>query len=377
MGKKLTQEEVIKRFEEVHGNKYDYSKVVYNGINKKVVINCPEHEEFLQTPNNHFKYGCFKCGMNNLGKPVSQHIKDFKKIHFDKYDYSKINFKNTMTKIEIICPEHGSFWQTPLSHKSGNGCPKCAKEKQRIDTKEFLNSLPKDYFNKYDYSKTKYVNRFKKIEVICKNCGKSFWCIPNNHLKGTVDKDNTYCPNCYINKNTYSQERIIKDFKKVHSDYDYSLVKYINTMTKVQIICKKCKCSFWQKPNDHKMGAGCPNCKRTKGEKRIGMILEENNINFIREYRFKDCKYKNTLPFDFYLPELNILIEYDGKQHYEPVPHFGGEKAFQETQERDKIKTEYCLENNIELIRIPYWNFYNIEEVLKPVITGSRELVQR
>ena len=86
---------------------------------------------------------------------------------------------------------------------------------------------------------------------------------------------------------------------------------------------------------------------------------------YIREYRFDNCKYKYRLPFDFYLTEYNICIEYDGKQYYEPVEYFGGEKAFKETKKRDATKNNYCQNNDIKLIRIPYWEFDNIENILE------------
>jgi len=364
MGKKLTQEEVIKRFKEVHGDKYDYSKVIYHKSKSKVIIICPEHGEFLQTPNNHLKYKCPKCSI--LKKPIKKHIKDFKKVHNNKYNYSKVHYINTMTKIEIICPKHGSFFQTPMSHKSGNGCPECSKEKQSGKLENFLKSLPIEHFNKYDYRKVKYINRFEKIEVICKNCNKSFWCIPNNHLKN--NPDNSFCPNCYINKNTYSQDKIIYDFKEIHRNkYDYSKVHYINTMTKVEIICLE-HGSFFQKPNDHKNGSGCPICAQknseSKGERRVREFLEENNIKYSQEVKLFD-----NYRFDFYIKDLNTVIEYDGKQHFEPVPYFGGLEGFLKTQERDKIKTEYCIKNDIRIIRIGY--FEDIEEVLNELTINS------
>jgi len=361
MGKKLTQEEIIKRFEEVHGDKYDYSKVNYINSGTKVNIICPEHGEFLQTPSNHLKYNCPKC--SNLKKSIESHIKDFKKIHGDKYDYSKVQYINTMTKVEIICPKHGSFFQTPMSHKSGNGCPKCSKEKQSGKLSNFLKTLSKEHFDKYDYSKVNYTNRFKKIEVICKKCNKSFWCIPNNHLKN--NSENTFCPNCYINKNTYTKDKIISDFKKIHGDkYDYSKVQYINTMTKVEIICPE-HGSFFQRPNDHRNAVGCPKCAQenseSKGERKVREFLEENNIKYSQEVNLF-----NNYRFDFYLEDLNTVIEYDGKQHFEPVDYFGGLEGFLKTQERDKIKTEYCLENNIRIIRIAY--FEEVEEVLEGIL---------
>lgn len=109
---------------------------------------------------------------------------------------------------------------------------------------------------------------------------------------------------------------------------------------------------------------GCPHCRESKGEKEIRRILIENDIEFIKEYRIKDCKFKTSLPFDFYLPKLNIFIEYDGEYHYQIIDFFGGLDKFISRKINDTIKTEYCKRNDIKLIRIPYWEKNNIEEIL-------------
>jgi len=296
MPKKLTQEEVIKRFKEVHGDKYDYSKVIYKGTSTKVEIVCPEHGSFFQKPNSHFrKVGCPKCAKIKLGKLKISKVKnsivmEFQNVHGDKYNYSKVNYKNSNTPIEIICPEHGSFFQLYHDHKNGSGCPMCA-----------------------------------------------------NILKSSKMKN--------------SKEDIIRIFKSVHASYNYSKVNYKNTTTKVEIICSK-HGSFWQSPMSHRAGNGCPKCSESKGERRVREFLESNNIKYSQEIKLFE-----NYRFDFYLEDLNTVIEYDGKQHYEPVKYFGGLEGFLKTQERDKIKTEYCLKNNIRIIRIGY--FEDIKEILE------------
>ena len=149
--------------------------------------------------------------------------------------------------------------------------------------------------------------------------------------------------------------------------------EYIGCMDKnLKITCPDCGKVFitsyyaFMKHN----GQRCPECTNVEshGEYEVRMFLEQNGINYIPQYRFNDCKYKNTLPFDFYLPDYNVLIEYDGEQHYKPV-NWGcdkdeREKLFKLTQIRDQIKTEYCKNNNIKLIRIPYYDFNNISTIL-------------
>lgn len=110
---------------------------------------------------------------------------------------------------------------------------------------------------------------------------------------------------------------------------------------------------------------GCPLCNKiSKGEDEIYSYLVEYKIQFIKEYRFSDCFYKRRLPFDFYLPDYNTVIEYNGEQHYKPVKIFGGTKHYEETVLRDQIKQDYCKNNNIVMIIIPYWDFKNIRNIL-------------
>lgn len=116
-------------------------------------------------------------------------------------------------------------------------------------------------------------------------------------------------------------------------------------------------------PSHLKQNCGCPICNESKGEKFIRLYLEKKDIKFIQEYKFEDCKHKRSLPFDFYISDYNLCIEFDGIQHFKEVKHFG-KKSFKDTQIRDEIKDNYCKENNINLIRIPYWELDNMEDIL-------------
>lgn len=108
----------------------------------------------------------------------------------------------------------------------------------------------------------------------------------------------------------------------------------------------------------------CQKCTTSKGEKRIEKYLLDNNIEFKDQHRFQECKYNKTLPFDFYIPSMNLAIEYQGEQHYKSIKHFGGEENFKIQQKRDQIKREYCKENHIRLLEIPYTDYNNIECIL-------------
>ena len=281
-----------------------------------------------------------------MKKNIDDFIREASGIHNNKYDYSKTNYIKTKMKIEIICPIHGSFWQTPNNHLSQKqGCPKCGGTK-KITTEEFISkaNLSQDYL--YNYSKSNYVNNKTKIEIICDKHG-SFWQTPQDHLKGSG------CPKCKgWNKTT---KEFINEAVSLHGNiYNYSKTNYIKSSSKVEIICDK-HGSFWQTPNNHLRGAGCGKCKnKSKGEYKIEKILIENNISFYQQQTFDNCRYKGLLKFDFYLPALNFCIEYDGIQHFESFNYFGGEKKLKETKKRDGIKNNYCKNNNINLLRIKY-----------------------
>lgn len=278
--------------------------------------------------------------------------------HGKRYDYSKVNYIGTHSKVMIICKIHGEFEQVAKSHFNGSGCSKCVGLK-KSNTNDFIEKSILRHGDKYDYSMVKYVTSYNKVIIICKKHG-TFEQKPNKHLSGQG------CAKCnIINTNFF----ILKSME-IHSDkYDYSMVDYINNMIKVNIICKK-HGIFKQIPNNHLAGSGCSKCKISKGEDKIISILSDNRIEYIYQKTYNDCLSNNgnKLRFDFYLPYYNLCIEYDGEQHFEAITFFGGEKALDTLRKRDDIKNKYCLFNNIELLRIPYYDYDNIEHIIRSKI---------
>lgn len=237
-----------------------------------------------------------------------QFIEKAIKKHNGFYNYSLVNYITAQTKVKIICPNHGVFEQQPNNHLFGQGC---------------------------------------------------IWCMGDNVRKARK----------------FTTEQWIEKFRDKHGDrYDYSIVKNQNgpgTKFKVIIICKN-HGEFLQRPQAHSKGEGCPYCNISKGEDEIEKYFIKNNIGYSREYRFDKClnpKTNKKLPFDFYLPKYNMVIEYHGEQHYKRTGHFeqraGGLKGL---QCRDQIKKEFCLQNNILYIEISYKEFENINKILKEKI---------
>lgn len=330
-----------------HNFKYDYSKVVILKDKPHVEIICPSHGSFFQNRYSHLQgIKCPRCSLiekKKLNSTTESFIKKSIKIHGDKYDYSKVDYINSRIKIEIICPSHGTFYQSPYIHLDKSGCPLCGKERIKVSLEEFKERANIKHNFKYDYSKVKYNTTDDKILIICPYHG-DFKQEADSHLRGKG------CKKCI----SPTLNQLIIKFRKVHGDkYDYSKVEYKKAIEKVDIICKE-HGLFSQTPNSHLNGNGCPVCKESHGERDIRNFLIENNIKFESQYRFDDCRNKFTLPFDFYLPEHNLCIEYQGRQHFEAVDMFGGEEALEKTKERDKIKFQFTHKKNIYLLYIRY-----------------------
>lgn len=405
----MKREEAISKFGELYGNRYDYSKVGdIISTSDKIIIVCPIHGEFVKTVNNHLHgQGCPECKKEErIKNGQDKFIKMGGVIHNGKYDYSKVNYINNRTKVCIICPEHGEFWQEPSSHLSGCGCPKCANKNKTLDevighckevhgdkydysllttpnlsikqkiickkcgnifemslnnhiyqkqgckfcshrsyaytTDEFIKRAREIHGDRYDYSKVKYKNKYEKVCIICPEHGE-FWQMPDKHVNSKQG-----CPKCSSFHKMNTDEFIQKAIEKHGNWFDYSNVDYKNNDTKVCIVCPE-HGEFWQTPHSHLQGKGCPKCH------------EENNVNEIKLFNFLNenydgeiiSQYKDTWlngqTLDIYIPSKKIGIEYQGIQHFRPVKFFGGIKKYEYTKSKDKEKYDKCKANGVKL----------------------------
>jgi very-short-patch-repair endonuclease len=352
--KRIDKDEFIRRSKIHHDDNYDYSLVNYKNNRTKVVIVCKKHGNFEQVPESHMNgFGCNKCS-NNYNLTNEEFIDKLKMIFGNKINYDKIEYKSQNHKVTINCSKHGDSLKFPQSLLRGSGCNKCEIKNFKIDASLFTERANVVHNFKYDYSSLEYVNDRTKVKIICKKHG-LFLQTPNTHLSGSG------CPICSGRYN-YTNSEFIEKSKKIHYDkYEYPNCNYKNAHTKVKILCKK-HGVFTQNPSCHLQGQGCPSCKESKGEIFINEYLVKREIKFIRQKTFNKCKNKSLLYFDFYLPELNLCIEYDGEFHYKPI---FGIKYLEETTKRDIIKNNYCEKNNIRLLRIPYTEFNKIPEILE------------
>ena len=275
----------------VHGDKFDYSKVNYINGETKVIIICPKHGEFEQTPANHYRHDCKKCSeeitSELLRKKTENFIEKSNKIHEDKYTYDKVNYLSAGDKVIITCPDHGDFEQIANVHLLGKGCPDCGKERSVILM-------------------------------------------------------------------TKTNQEFIEDAVNIHEDkYDYSLVEYVNTNTQISIICTE-HGEFNQLPRAHLRGAGCPNCNRFKTEKLCISIIEHlTDHKFIKcRPSFLDGLELDGFNADLQLAiEYNGEQHYKIVDYF----HRNGIYDLLTQVEHDKLKKRKCQENGIYLMIVPHY----------------------
>jgi hypothetical protein len=291
-----------------------------------------------------------------------------KQIHGAIYDYSKSVYTTALTKLCVVCPIHGIFSQLPSNHLQGRGCKQCSDKRKVLTIENFIEKAIKVHGIRYNYTQSKYVNSHRKIFIIC-NIHGLFSQTPNDHLAGYG------CQYCSRNKKMTTNE-FIERATTIHGlVYDYSIVDYKNNLTKVNILCKK-HGVFQQRPGDHINGQGCPKCHLSFGEQKIMRWLTDRNIEYVHEKSFDDCVNPLTnkrLKFDFFIASRNLLIEYDGEQHFYAGRVMDGqytttEQDLKDIQFRDNFKNEYSKRNNIVLYRIPYTKRDSISTILENII---------
>ncbi len=408
--RKMSEEEFIDKCIKKHGTRYDYSLTNYVNSRTKVSIICKKHGIFEQLPKHHYNgQNCPRCfGNLNLLKEefikmsnrneysydllpeiikmkntiriiniengliyhqlVNNHlnglkptkiestslVKTLKTIHQDNYEYVIDREIYRLTeKILIVDNETGEEFEYRVDRHLKGMCP------NKVTLRYFIVKSKKVHSNKYDYSLVKEINGIKnKVDIICPEHGVYRQRV-SNHMNL---KDG--CPMC-VGKGKWNTEILKEYFNKVHlNKYDYTNVIFSGVSNKVEIICNL-HGSFLQNIHKHLKGQGCPECTfNSKGEEYIKSHLEDLKIKYIRQHGFDSCRFKNKLSFDFYLPELDTCVEFDGIQHFKPVEEFGGLKEFEKIKLRDECKNKWCLENNINLIRIRYDQIDRIREML-------------
>ena len=303
MATKWTQESIVLKLQELHPN-LDFSQFIFTSVNNKSIIVCSIHgPREMKVMNLLRGSSCKLCRPQSQKRTPAQIIKQMKEKHLDKYSYPTFkNYTNPNQIIEILCPEHGIFKQQIIHHTNGSGCEKCHDRSfNRKDLEYHVSTIPLSISKYFEYKDIFYKYGESYLRLYCNRCNKE-------HEQITYRcKNNDTCPNC---NGSYLESKGILEIKE---------------------------------------------------------YLRNNNIIFEKEKTFKNCinpvsGYK--LRFDIYIEHLDCCIEFDGIQHYKETEFFGGMDRLEQSKYRDNLKTKYCEENNIKLIRIKYNKVREIKKIL-------------
>lgn len=434
MATKYSLDDFIAKAIGVHGPKYDYSKAIYINSKSKLIIVCPDHGDFEQRACHHIQgQGCPKCKLLKLGNIFSSTTELFisksSKIHNHKYDYSEVDYKNVKTKVKIICPIHGDFYQTPNSHLRGKGCPVCGLQRDRITFEEFLIKAQAVHNNYYEYIEFNNLCVSDKIRIICVEHGEFFQSI-RSHLAGhgchycsyniasrderirrfneihnnrynydEIGSDVRYhkkisitcyvhgifeqtvgnhlaghgCPKCNIvgGFNKLDIESFINKANSKHDvKYAYNNAIYVNNRTKLSITCDK-HGDFQQSPSNHLAGNGCPICalssSSSKAEDEIIAIIPDEYL-IIRHDRELIAPYE----LDILVPQAHLAIEYHGDYFH----------SFNRSESvRDKFKHYYkhdlCKQNSIKLFQFFEYEWNNKRNIIESMLRHQFRLSKR
>lgn len=313
--------------------------------------------------------GCPKCA-GNIKKTHQQFCDELTIINPNIKVIGK--YIGNQTKIEVECLKDKYRWfATPKNLLRGTGCPKCSGKMQKTH-EQFCKELHRVNPNVKVLGAYQTINT--PIEVECLKCGYKRTVTPNTLLNQSRN-----CPKCAKNLKI-THESFMEQMQAIHPNV-IVLEKYSGRNVPLQCECRIDKHKWHASPFTLiTLRQGCPKCRgfvNSIGEDIIYHWLDKHNIKFTYQKRFKDCKDKRVLPFDFFLPDFNLLIEYDGRQHFQPV-NFGSDNNvaqnnFETTRRHDNIKNEYCRLNNIQLLRIPYWNINKIDSIISENIKIRKE----
>ena len=350
----------VKEF--IEKNNYELISKEYKKNDIKLDMKCPKghlfqttYSQFQQSVKNKNRI-CSYC--NKLVRLPYKEVKNI--IEKRKYKLLTKTYINVNQKLKLKCPKGHIIYMTLTNFKSSQiACTFCRRKengKKRRHSYEYV----KEYIEKENYKllSKKYINNLQKLKIKC----------PKNHIykvKWNYFQQGKRCPFCVGGvKHTY------KYVKKQIEKENYKLLSknYKNNNQKLELKCPRghTYITTWA---SFQIGVRCSKCFKSKGEAKVYAILEKYSILFEIQKRFKECRDKNPLPFDFYLPNQNTLIEFDGIYHYKPIFNRNNKelalKKFLNIQKHDEIKNKFALDNNLNLLRIDYVNFKNIEDIIK------------
>lgn len=306
---------------------------------------------------------------------VLDNIRRFLELNYPHYELLDHEYVNSKTKMRFICKNHkekGIQYNTVDNIVNNHhACKYCSYEQMRDDRvidleiiMKRLEELGLVYVDRYT------ANHETHVKFICPtHKDKGVQDIVWDHLK-TCGVGCPYCTGRY--KTT---EEFISEMKSINHNIEI-IGEYNGSENPVKCRCKICNHIWSPIGRSLKNGQGCPGCSTSKGEIKVKEYLDLNNISYVQQKTFEDCYDVSKLKFDFYLPDYNCIIEYDGEQHFFPVDFANrgiewANKSFDNNKRKDNIKNEYCKNNGIKIIRIPYYDYDNIEIILASNLLGA------
>lgn len=323
------------------------------------------------------RYKCLKCGYINSaragnlmlghGCPICTHAgkiphEEFVKRIKAKNPTIKIlnKYNNSETLMECECLICKNKWQTKARNLSkGHGCPKCNQSNPLLTTEEYKKEIQS--INPNVIVIGEYTGNRNKIACKCVICGYEWYPF------ASAIKSGHGCPNCKALNDRLFHEEFIKRMKDINP-FVKIIGKYETNKIPLEVKCLVCGKTFNTKPEGLLKKTGCPYCNLSKGERDVSIFLDKNNIKYIQQKKYKDLigLGGGKLAYDFYLPGYNLLIEYQGRQHKEPVKGFVEGELFEYVKEHDRRKKEYAERHNIQLLEI--WYDEDIEQKLKETL---------
>lgn len=367
MGKKKTNEEFVKEIYNLVGDEYTFLE---DYVNTETKIECRHNGcgyVFLVKPQ-YFLKGtrCPRCANKKRGAHKRKSNEDFVKevYHLVKNEYDFLEkYVNGTTK--ILCKHNtcGYKWKIcPSNFLRGSRCPNCYGIWERPN-EEFAKRVYRLIGNEYTFL-DEYITGHTKIKVRHNSSKCNYYEYFVSPISFTNGKQ-VRCPKCAGVLKKTDTEFKKEVYELVEDEYTF-LEDYNGALRKIDVIHNICNYKYKVKPSFFLEGGRCPRCRISRGELKILNFLSRFNIDYETQYRIDECRNINPLPFDFMVfdkqKNTKLLIEYDGEQHFSPIR--GSQKAFEMQQERDDIKSSYCISNNIPLLRIPYWEIDFIEHIL-------------
>lgn len=370
MAKRLTDKEFVQRANAIHGTgKYGYDQVVYVKAQVKIKIVCATHGVFEQTPSSHLMgNGCGRCA-GKYKKTHDEYMSQVRNIHGEAVLVLE-EYKGDKAPIRHQCGGCQREWLTaPSTILQNHGCRPCKMKENGVrNTKTH-----QEYFDQIQCLHEGRIIVFQEyegddvpIEHVCTVCGSTWNAWPTNIIQGHG------CWECGQRRSHEAQTKSNDTYATQLAEIvegDFAPTEtYAGARTPIDHRCSFCDNVWKISPDNALRGRGCPRCNESQGEKAVRRFLDDNQIEYTRQKTFSGCRREGLLRFDFYLPEKQICIEYDGEQHFRPCEIYGGQEKFETRMECEEIKDSYCIANAISLFRIPYYRYDQIDSILASIL---------